>query len=292
MKFALIAGSTNYQEVNTKLVKAATKYFDTAVVTPFPELKAVASGDANQVIFEDTNLCEFDAVYPRTSSPDADYAPIIMDMLVDGGVYSPTQPDAITIAKNKFYTLKVMAEAGIPTPKSVLVASPKIVESVSKDFDFPVVVKLLGGMGGKGVMLVSSPNDFAPIIDAMARLNQTVNVEEFVKNPGVDHRLFVIGDEVAAAEERKAVKEGEFRANIAVGGEPIAYKPTDEEIEIALKASNVIGMEICGVDVIPSDRGPLLIEVNDGPGFKGISSVTKTDLYKKTAEFLYNRAKA
>ncbi|MFC2174816.1 RimK family alpha-L-glutamate ligase [archaeon] len=292
MKFALLAGSTNYKAVNEKLIKASSKFFTESITTPFQEVKAVADRKGNAVIFEDTNLCEFDAVYPRTSTPDIDYAPIIVDMLVDSGVYSPVQPDAISIAKNKFYTQKVMAEAGLPTPKSVLITSPRIVESVVKDFEFPVVVKLQQGMAGKGVMLVSSQNDFAPIIDAMAKLNQTVNVEEFVKNPGEDHRLIVVGDEIAASMKRKAVKEGEFRANITIGGEPKPYKPTQEEIEIALKAANVIGMEICGVDLIPSENGPVLIEVNDGPSFKGISTVTDVDLYTKVMGYIHKQAKA
>ncbi|MCK4326903.1 MAG: RimK family alpha-L-glutamate ligase [Candidatus Diapherotrites archaeon] len=292
MKFALLAGSTNYKEVNEKLLKAAGKLFTEAVEAPFPEIKAVASSKENAVIFGEKNLCGFDAVYPRTSSPDIEYAPIILDMLIDAGVYSPIQPDAITIAKNKFYTLKIMAEAGLPTPKSVLITSPRIVESVVKDFEFPVVVKLQHGMAGKGVMLVSSQNDFPPIIDAMAKLHQTVNVEEFIKNPGEDHRLFVVGDEVVAAMKRKAVKEGEFRTNITIGGKPEPYKPTKEEVEIALKAANTIGMEICGVDLIPSEKGPVLIEINDGPSFKGISTVTTVDLYKAVGEFIFKRAKS
>jgi len=292
MKFALLAGSTNYKAVNQKLIKASDKLFTQSVVAPFHEVKAVAARGGNSVIFEESDLCEFDAVYPRTSTPDIDYAPIIIDMMIDSGVYSPIQADAITIAKNKFYTQKVMAEAGLPTPKSVLITSPHIVESVVKDFEFPVVVKLQRGMAGKGVMLVSSQNDFAPIIDAMAKLNQTVNVEEFVKNPGEDHRLIVVGDEVAASMKRKAVKEGEFRANITIGGKPEPYKPTKEEVEIAFKAANTIGMEVCGVDLIPSENGPVLIEVNDGPSFKGISTVCDVNLYKIVMEFIHMRAKS
>ncbi|MCD6523272.1 MAG: RimK family alpha-L-glutamate ligase [Candidatus Diapherotrites archaeon] len=292
MRFVLLSGSRTYKEVNQKIIDAGKKYFKECVQAPFPEIRAVVDKGNNRVVYKNYNLCEFDAAYPRSSSPDIDYAPIIMDMLADSGVYSPVQADAITIAKNKFYTLKVMSEAGLPTPKAVLVTSPKVVEDVVKDFEFPVVVKLLGGMGGKGVMLVSSQSDFAPIIDAMSRLKQIVTVEEFIKNPGEDHRLFVVGEQVAAAMKRKAVKEGEFRTNITIGGKPEPLKPTPEEEEIAIKAASTIGMEVCGVDIIPSERGPVLIEINDGPSLKGISTVAKLDLYDTVMKFIYERAKS
>ncbi|MCD4739622.1 RimK family alpha-L-glutamate ligase [archaeon] len=291
MKFVLIPGSRNYGEVTEKLLKSAGKYFDKVEKAPFSEIRTVLDRESRQVLLGDTNLCDFDATYIRSSSQDATYAPIILDILIDAGVYCPIQPDAITIAKNKFYTLKVMAEAGLPTPKAVLMTSPKLVEKVVEDFQFPVVVKLLGGMGGKGVMLISQPNDFAPIIDAMARLDQIVDVEEFIKNPKEDHRLFVVGEEVPAAMKRKCMKEGEFRANITIGGKPEKYKPTEEEIDIALKAANAIGMEVCGVDIIPGDNGPMLIEINDGPSFKGISTVAGINLYDHVMKFIYNRAK-
>ncbi|MCD6414782.1 MAG: RimK family alpha-L-glutamate ligase [Candidatus Diapherotrites archaeon] len=292
MKFVLVPGSRNYKDATNRFVETAKKYFKTSIAAPFSEIKTIVDKTDRSIIYRKTNLCEFDAVYMRSSSPDISYAPIILDILVDAGVYSPIQPDAIPIAKNKFYTLKIMAEAGLPTPKSVLMTSPNIVQDVVEYFDFPVVVKLLGGMGGKGVMLVSNKSDFAPIIDAMARLNQVVAVEEFLKNPGEDHRLFVIGDQVSASMKRKCVKEGEFRANITIGGKPEKYKPTPEEEEIALKAANVIGMEICGVDLIPSENGPVLIEINDGPSLKGISTVTKFDLYDTIVKYIYDRAKS
>jgi len=101
-----------------------------------------------------------------------------------------------------------------------------------------------------------------------------------------------VGDEVAASMKRKAVKEGEFRANITIGGKPEPYKPTKEEVEIAFKAANTIGMEVCGVDLIPSENGPVLIEVNDGPSFKGISTVCDVNLYKIVMEFIHMRAKS
>lgn len=292
MKFVLIPGSRNYKDATQRFVETAKKYFKVSIAAPFSELKTLVEREKRSIIFEDRDLCEFDAVYMRSSSPDVDYAPIILDILVDAGVYSPIQPDAIPIAKNKFYTLKIMAEAGLPTPRSVLMTSPNIVDDVVKYFDFPVVVKLLGGMGGKGVMLVSNKSDFAPIIDAMARLNQVVAVEEFIKNPGEDHRLFVVGDEVAASMRRKCVKEGEFRANITIGGKPEKYKPTPEEEEIAIKAANAIGLEVCGVDLIPSENGPVLIEINDGPSLKGISTVINFDLYDKVIKYIYEKAKS
>lgn len=292
MKFVLIPGSRNYHTETEKLVEIGGKYFETSIQAPFPEIKTVVHRDERAVIHAEENLCDFDAVYTRTSSQDVDYAPIILDILVDSGVYSPIQPDAITVSKNKFYTLKVMAECGLPTPKAVLITSPKIVEKIKNDFNFPVVVKLLGSMGGKGVMMVSSPSDFGPIIDAMDRLNQIVAVEEFIKNPGEDHRLFVIGDEVAASMKRQSVKEGEFRANITIGGKPNVYEPSEEEKEIALKAAEAIGMEICGVDLVPGENGPLLIELNDGPSFKGISTVAGMDLRDKAIQYIHKQAKA
>ncbi len=291
MKFVLLAGSRNYQEVNEKLVKEFKNYFNTVKIAPIKELRPVVKTGDITVMFHDTDLSEYDAIFPRTSSPDVLSAYIITDILIDRGLYSPIQPEGILIAKNKFYTLKIAAQNGIPTPKSSLIISSKMVDEVINDFNFPVVVKLLGGAGGKGVILVKTRDEFLPIINAMERLHQVVAVEEFIPNPGEDHRLFVVGEQVIAAEKRKAMRQGEFRANIAVGGKPLFYKPTDEEIEIALKASKAIGLEICGVDILPGDNGFKMIEINDGPGLKGISKVSKKNLYKEIAKYIYERAK-
>ena len=291
MKFALLAGSRNYAEVNEKLIKEFKNYFDVAKIAPIKELRpSVETGNVT-VFYHDEDLGKYDAIFPRTSSPDVLPAYVIVDTLVDLGVYSPIQPEGILIAKNKFYTLKIAAQAGVPTPKSSLIISSRTVDEVINEFNFPVVVKLLGGAGGKGVILVKSKEEFIPIINAMERLHQVVAVEEFIKNPGEDHRLFVVGDQVVAAEIRKAMREGEFRANIAVGGKPLPYKPKEEEVEIAIKAAKAIGLEICGVDILPGVDGFRMIEINDGPGLKGISKVSKKNLYKIIAKYIYEKSK-
>ncbi len=291
MKFALLAGSRNYLEVNEKLIKEFKNYFEVAKITPIKELRPIVKTGEVTVFFHEHDIGKYDAIFPRISSPDVLPAYVIVDILVDKGLYSPIQPEGILIAKNKFYTLKIAAQSGIPTPKSALIVSSKTVDEVINEFNFPVVVKLLGGAGGKGVILVKTKDEFLPIINAMERLHQVVAVEEFIPNPGEDHRLFVVGDQVVAAEIRKAMRSGEFRANIAVGGKPLPYKPKEEEIEIALKASKAIGLEICGVDIIPGTNGFKMIEINDGPGLKGISSVSKKNLYKVIAKYIYERAK-
>ncbi len=291
MKFAILAGSKNYKEVNQILEEKAKKYFDKVRIAPIKELKPVARVGETTVIHKEEDLSDYDAIFPRISAPDTVPAYIAIDILVDRGVYSPIQPDGMLIAKNKFYTLKAAAQAGIPCPRSALIISPKTVDDVVKEFKFPVVVKLLGGAGGKGVMLIKTPDELSPVIETMDRLNQIVAVEEFIENPGEDHRLFVVGDQVVAAERRKATKEGEFRANIAVGGKSLAYKPKDEEVEIAIKAAETVGLEICGVDILQGKDGFYLIEINDGPGLKGISKVTKVDLYDKIVSFIHKKAK-
>jgi len=291
MKFSVIAGSTNYPEINKEIAKAASKYFDTSIVSPIPNLRAVVSKNKSSVFFEDKNLCEFDAVYPRTSLEDVIYGPMILDILIDQGVYSPVQPEAITIAKSKFFTLKVLSGAGLPTPKATLITSPETVESATKELNFPVVVKIMSGMAGKGVMIASSKKDFVPIIDTMARLKQPVSVEEYIENPGEDYRLFVIGNEVAASMKRKAKREGEFRANISIGGEPEKYTASAEEKEMAVKAAKAIGLDIAGVDIIHGPDGPVIIEVNDGPGLTGISSLSGVNLFEKVSKFIYEQAK-
>ncbi len=291
MKFAILAGSRNYKDVNQRLLENAKKYFEVARIAPIKELKPIAKVGETSVFYNKEDISKYDAIFPRVSSPDTIPAYIIIDILVDAGVYSPIQPDGMLIAKNKFYTLKAAAQAGIPSPKSALIISPKTVDDVIREFKFPVVVKLLGGAGGKGVMLIKTPEELSPVIETMDRLKQIVAVEEFIKNPGEDHRLFVVGDEVAVAEKRKATKEGEFRANIAVGGKPISYKPKKEETEIAIKAAETVGLEICGVDILEGKDGFYLIEINDGPGLKGISKVSKIDLYDKITSYIYKKAK-
>ncbi|MBR9679601.1 MAG: RimK family alpha-L-glutamate ligase [Candidatus Altiarchaeota archaeon] len=247
-------------------------------------------GDECKVLYKGKDLAEFDLIYPRINPSLADFGYITVRMFEDS-VYTPISSDAIRASHDKFLTLEVLARAGLPIPKTILTIGREKMNKVFEQIGFPMVLKLLSASGGKGVLMASDIKEAKGIADTLHWFKQPVFVEEFIENPGEDIRLFVIGDEVAGAMKRVASKS-DFRSNIHAGGKGERYVATPEEKELAIKASQAIGADIAGVDILHSQNGPFIIETNIFPGLKGIMEATKKDIPKLIAGFLHDKIKA
>jgi len=239
------------------------------------------------IFYKDCDLSKFDVVVPRIGAPKALFGYLIVKYLTEREVYVPMKPESILIAHNKFLTLEVLDKVNIPIPETYLTMSPATAKRIINEMKPPVVMKLLGGTGGKGVMFAREKDSAISMIDTLGALNQPLFIEKYIKNPGEDIRVIVVGNEAVASMKRKA-KKGEKRSNLATGGKGVPYKINVEIEDIAIRSADAIGAEICGVDIIESRDGPLVIEVNICPGMK-ISEITGINVEKRIAEHVASR---
>jgi ribosomal protein S6--L-glutamate ligase len=207
------------------------------------------------------------------------------------GVYSLNESVAIARARDKLRALQLLSRHGIGLPVTGFASSPGDTNDLlSLVGGAPVVVKLLSGTQGRGVVLAETRKAADSVIDAFRGLEADFLVQHFVKEAaGSDIRCFVIGRKVVAAMQRQGA-EGEFRSNLHRGGSAVAVKITPQERAVAVRAARIVGLNVAGVDILRSDTGPLVIEVNSSPGLKGIEEATGVDIASLIVEYIEKHA--
>lgn len=193
-------------------------------------------------------------------------------------------------AKNKIRTLQLLNHFGLPVPKTHVVWSAELLPTVAQEFAFPVIIKTIFGTHGTGVFIAESMRSLQPIVDYLTkREHGPVKIQEYIEEAkGKDLRIFVAGGKILAAMERSA-KEGEFRANFHKGGSVSQAKLSKEERILARKAAKVLDLDIAGVDILRTAKGPKIIEVNSNPGIEGISKATGLPVARLVVEYLEAR---
>lgn len=180
-------------------------------------------------------------------------------------------------AKNKLRTLQILTRRNLPVPRTVVVRQIQYIdEAIDRIGGYPVILKSPYGSFGTGVVIVESRRSLHSALDVlwMSMKSNILLIQEYVAEAdGSDYRAYVIGDNVVASMRRTAQK-GEFRSNLQLGGEAMAVELTPEEKKLAIRATQILGLQISGVDILRSKRGPVVMEVNANPGFLGISEVT------------------
>lgn len=245
-------------------IEAAEDYFDNVVAVPLTGVRMVFD-DGMKLMYKDTDLTTFDAAFIRFFGSDMLFGEQIPELLEQNGVYTQVDPDSLTIATNKFYTMKVLSEGGLQVPHSAYLLSTEETEKAADEFGYPVVIKLISGYGGRGVMRASNPSDLGPVVDTLTLFEQDICLQAYIDNPGEDIRVIVVGDKTFAY-KRVAADEEEWRSNVGQGGRRVEYEPSDAVVEAAKQASRLAGFDICGVDIIESDSGPYIVELNMSPG--------------------------
>ena len=193
-------------------------------------------------------------------------------------------------AKNKIRTLQMLDHFGIPVPKTLVVRDPKLLAEASEEFKFPVIVKVIYGTHGRGVFIAESKRSLKPIVEYITeKENGPISLQEYIgEAKGCDLRVFVLGKKIVAAMERVA-KSGEFRANFHKGGSVQIADLSKEEKQISIKAAQVMGLDIAGVDILRTNKGPKVIEVNSNPGIEGISKGSGVNVAVKVVNFIEHR---
>lgn len=231
------------------------------------------------VLYEREEVTGLDVVIPRIGASITGYGLAVVNQFDMMGV--PVLNNSIPIARSrdKLRALQLMARFGVEIPRTAMARSPKDVPlALERVGGLPAIVKLLQGTQGVGVMIAQSMHEIESILDTMWDLGQDILLQEFIaESRGKDVRALVVGDRVVAAMRRTA-QAGEFRSNIHRGakGQPVELEPS--YAEAALKAARIIGLEVAGVDMLESDDGPKIMEVNSSPGFEGLEAATGIDV--------------
>lgn len=232
-------------------------------------------------------LPRFDAIIPRIGAPITSYGTSIVRQFDMTGALCLNSADSIYRSRDKLLAHQVMARHGLPMPITAFASSPKNTEDLIKLVNgAPLVVKLLKSSQGKGVVLAETKKAAESVIDAFRGIDADFLVQEFIgESEGSDIRCLVLGSKVIATMQRSA-EPGEFRANIHQGGSAEKVKITKEERQMAVKAAKAFGLSLAGVDILRSNKGPLLLEVNSSPGLKGIQQVNEKDLAQEIIGYI------
>lgn len=238
-------------------------------------------------------LCDFDAIIPRIGASITFYGTAVVRQFEIMGVFCVNKSMAISSSRDKLRALQLLSSMGIGLPATGYARSPDDVEDVIRIVGGPpLVIKLLEGTQGIGVVLAETRPEAESVIEAFLDLNVNIMVQEYIRESGgEDIRCLVVGNRVAAAIRRRA-KEGDFRSNIHRGGTAFPEKITPEERKVAVKAARVMGLNVAGVDLLRSRRGPLVLEVNSSPGLEAIETVTGKDIAGAIIEYVEKHTKS
>lgn len=233
-----------------------------------------------------------DAIIPRIGASISFYGTAVVRQFEMMGVYSVNESVAITRSRDKLRASQLLARKGIGLPVTGFANSPDdtddLLESVG---GAPVVIKLLEGTQGIGVVLAETKKAAESVIEAFRGLKANFMVQEFIKEAGgSDIRCLVIGGKVVASMKRQG-KEGEFRSNLHRGGSASLIRITPEERSTAVRSARVMGLNVAGVDLLRSNHGPVVMEVNSSPGLEGIEIATEKDVAGTIIEFIEKNAK-
>lgn len=274
-----------------RLVDAAEdRGHDVRVIDPLRCYMDITS--LNPVVhYRGEKLEGFDAIIPRIGASVTFYATAVLRQFEVMGVYPLNESVAITRSRDKLRSMQLLARKGIGLPRTGFAHSPDDTKDLIKLVGgAPLVLKLLEGTQGKGVVLAETDRAARSVAEAFRGLNAHFLLQEFVKEAGgADIRCFVIGKKVVATMLRQG-KEGEFRSNLHQGGVGKSVKITPQERQTAVRAARIMGLNVAGVDLLRSNHGPLVMEVNSSPGLEGIEQITKKDIAGKIIEFIEENA--
>ena len=242
--------------------------------------------------YKDEELSGFDAVIPRIGASVTFYGTAVLRQFEMMGVYPLNESVAITRSRDKLRSLQLLARKGIGLPVTGFAHSPDDIQDMMKMVGgAPAVIKLLEGTQGIGVVLAETKKAAESVIEAFMGLKTNILIQEFIKESGgTDIRCFVVGGRVVAAMKRQGA-EGEFRSNIHRGGSATLVRLTPEERSTAVRAAKITGLNVCGVDILRSNHGPLVMEVNSSPGLQGIETTTEKDVAGMIISFIEKNAK-
>ncbi len=293
MKVAILSnGPGNY---STKRLKEEFKLRGHEVdIIKYRDCFASIESSKPEVRYHGEILTGYDAVIPRIASSMTRYGTAIVRQFEMQGVFTTATSIAIVRSRDKLRSLQLMSRSGVGIPKTVFTRDGRDIDDLIEEIgELPVIIKLARGTHGNGVVLAETKKAAKSVMQAFYVMDDdgtNILLQEFIKeSAGEDVRIFIVNGKVVASMKRKGL-DGDFRSNLHQGGEGTAVKLTDEERKTAQKAAKAMGLPICGVDIMRSSKGPLVLEVNSSPGF-GIEKVTGRNVAEKIVEYVEQNAK-
>jgi len=244
-----------------------------------------------KVMYEGESLDNFDVVIPRIMPNLTGYATAIVRQFEMMGIYTTAKSIAIVRSRDKFRSIQILAKSQIKIPKTIFSRDTDEVDDLIEQIGVPMIIKTSRGTQGKGVVLAEGKKAAKSVIQAFYVSDVSILLQEYIEEAeGNDIRAFIVGDKVIAAMRRQSLDD-EFRSNIHQGGEGKPVDLTEEENKLAIRAAKAMGLQICGVDMIRSDHGTLVLEVNSSPGLEGIEQVTGCDVANEIIKHVELNAK-
>jgi len=286
MKILVLSRNPNLYSTR-RLVEAGEKRKLEMLVVDHTKCDLIIEKKKPQVFYKGQPLEAVDAVIPRIGASVTFYGTAVVRQFEMMKVFTATESQALVRSRDKLRSLQILSRAGLGLPKTAFTNYSKDVKSIiEKVGGAPLVIKLLEGTQGVGVVLAENNNAAESVLEAFNGLRARVIVQEFIKEAGgADIRAFVVDGVVVGAMKRQG-KEGEFRSNLHRGGSASLYELTDEEENTALKAAKVLGLGVAGVDLLQSNKGPLIMEVNSSPGLEGIEGATGKDIANSIIRYI------
>lgn len=293
MKIAILSkGPGNYS--TRRLKEEALKRGHEVEVINYIHCEARIEQSKPIILYKGQELTGFDAIIPRIASSYTRYGSAIVRQFEMQGVFTTTSSISIVRSRDKLRSIQLLSRAGIGIPKTIFSRGFADIDDVMEELGGPpIIIKLARGTHGRGVVLAESRKAARSVLQGFYLMDDdgtNILLQEFVEeSAGTDIRAFVVGGQVVASMKRQSLND-DFRSNLHQGGEGTSIKLTDDERKTAMKAAKAMGLSICGVDMMRSNRGPLVLEVNSSPGF-GIEQVTGRDVASKIIEYVERNAK-
>lgn len=287
MRIAILSnGPGNYS--TKRLVEEAKNRGHEVEVIKYKDCYLSLDDKHPDVFYQGKKLSGYDAILPRIANSMTRYGCAVVRQFEMQGTFTSATSVAITRARDKLRAAQILARYDVDTPKTLVSRNTSDIDDLLEQIGLPVIIKLATGTHGNGVILADTKKAAKSALQAFYLYNEdgtNILLQEFIKeSAGTDIRAFVVGKKVVASMQRQSLDD-DFRSNLHQGGLGTPVKLTAEEKRIALKAAKAMGLNICGVDLMRSARGPLVLEVNASPGF-GIEKVTGKDVASEIIKYI------
>ena len=292
MKIAMLARNPNLYS-HKRLVEAAEERGHEFQILNTTRCNVNIASHRPTISYEGKTLPKFDAVIPRIGASITNYGLAVLRQFEMRGTWPLNESVAIGRSRDKLRSMQILAKYGLGLPLTAYANDPKAAEEIIKAVNGPpVVIKLLEGTQGIGVVLAETMSSAKSVIEAFRGANVNILVQEFIKEAGgTDIRALVVGGKVVAAMKRTGAAD-DFRSNLHRGGSAEVIKITPAERSTAVSAARRMGLNVCGVDMLRSNHGPVIKEVNSSPGLEGIETATGKDVAGQIIAFIEANAKA
>ena len=291
MKIAVLSRNKNLYSTK-RIIEAGEQRGHEMLLLDHMKCVLVIEQGRPHIYYNGKEVTDVNAVIPRIGASATFYGTAVVRQFEMMKVFTAIESQALIRSRDKLRSLQILSRAGLGLPKTIFMDYSRDTEGIVEAVGgAPVVIKVLEGTQGLGVVLAENKKAAQSVIEAFHGLHARIIVQEFIKEAkGLDIRAFVVDGEVVGAMKREATREGEFRSNLHRGGKASVVKLSRTEKYAAIMAAKKMGLGIAGVDMLPSRRGPLIIEVNSSPGLEGIEGATKVDIAGKIIRYLEKNA--